>query len=591
MPIQSLNSNDKLKSLADGDNLSATQKKSLLDQYNTNISPISQQLGYLPTYGATTNPSRSAVSVVASAYDTSGNGGRKLVRLNNGWVVAGVFDSTNSQVRFYVSKDNFATTPTQLCYLKGSNVASSKLFSLVNVGNRIYVLAHVGGMKLFSFDATTVTNIDISTLTVNTLDTDYLSFDSNTIINNSTTELHACWSVKSSAYPNSFNIRYAKGTIASDGSVTWGAVEQWTSNNTTGNDMKNPSVVILSGRPIVMCESISGTSAYVIVAFSSSGMANAATGAYLKPYTNIYSGTTYTQSNPSATVDGAGAIHVVWQGYDATDNSSLNIRYSKSTDGGVTWSAMLKLTSGNTNNQGLPSITYDKNNNLYVYWQGTVTNYRIRSIIYNGTSWGSITDVTTNTTAHIQYPSLCDNHRDFTSPLVIWQDNVSPSVKFSGTWTDTPLVSETTSISAVSNKALIDAYVSANYPSQVSTRKRVANGTATSTSALDTGFDSYYNANVSNGNFAQLIVTGLTFTPSLIIVWVNAGNVMTSYRSGADFTNASNTQNVYVATGSGFVGGGVGSSPTYYAGFYVKSDRFSLPVNSTSTVYNWVAYE
>jgi hypothetical protein len=340
-----------------------------------------------------------------------------------------------------------------------------------------------------------------------------------------------------------------------------------------------------------MCESISGTSAYVIVAFSSSGMANAATGAYLKPYTNIYSGTTYTQSNPSATVDGAGAIHVVWQGYDATDNSSLNIRYSKSTDGGVTWSAMLKLTSGNTNNQGLPSITYDKNNNLYVYWQGTVTNYRIRSIIYNGTSWGSITDVTTNTTAHIQYPSLCDNHRDFTSPLVIWQDNVSPSVKFSGTWTDTPLVSETTSISAVSNKALIDAYVSANYPSQVSTRKRVANGTATSTSALDTGFDSYYNANVSNGNFAQLIVTGLTFTPSLIIVWVNAGNVMTSYRSGADFTNASNTQNVYVATGSGFVGGGVGSSPIYYTGFYVKSDRFSLPVNSTSTVYNWVAYE
>jgi hypothetical protein len=582
MPIQSLNSNDKLKSLADGDNLSATQKKSLLDQYNTNISPITSQLGYLPTYGATTNPSRSAVSVVASAYDTSGNGGRKLVRLANGNLISVVWKSpATSTLYLYKSTDNGATW-TQLCSVS----SMGGYYSIATNGSKVYLTGtNDSSAFLFSWviDPSTQTNVDIRNTGNVTVDSGQTTFSGLSNVYSSTDNtLHAAWASKNSTYPNSYNIRYAKGTIASDGSVTWGSVTQVTTASTTGSDSKYPSVVM------------SGTNPLIIYSFGTSSSSNQQIKCYNvsnSTTTNVYSvtSTVYTQSNPSATVDGTGAIHVVWHGLDATDTSVYNIRYSKSTDGGVTWSAMTKLTTGNTYDQWNASITYDQNNNLYVYFEGggaSWTGMRIRSLVYNG-SWSSVVDITSNTTGvGSKFASLCDNIRTFTSPLVIWQDNVSPSVKFSGTWTDTPLLSETTSISAVSNKALIDAYVNGNFP----TRKRYASGTVTSSS----GTSSFTFLGGGTGSFSTATVTGLTFKPTTIIYYYTQGayTVTLTYSTTQPFGVLVAPQQVGYASGGGTTTT-VGISGPIIAGgaLSVISGSFVIPVSSASISVSYLAIE
>jgi hypothetical protein len=571
MPIQSLNSNDKLKSLADGDNLSATQKKSLLDQYNTNISPISQQLGYLPTYGATTNPSRSAVSVVASAFDTSGNGGRKVVRLTNGWLVSAAYDNTAFYIRFYKSTDN-GSTWSQLC-TSGNWSAVGGNFSLVAVGTKVYTLVNRSNNStdFLYFEATTQTNIALTI--ANNLDSPTAYNGCSLAYSPTDNTLHAAWASKNATYPNSFNIRYAKGTIASDGSVTWGTPVYPDSGpiNISGRDCTNPSIVIQNNNPVILFTytgSLKRLSCY-----KNASVPNAAV--------TIIDGGSYDQSNPSATVDGTGAIHVVWHGLDATDTTNNNIRYSKSTDGGVTWSAITKLTSGNTAPQTSASITYDNNNNLYVYWYGVSGGgNRIRSIVYT-TSWGSIVDITSNSSGSTTDPSLCDNIRTFTSPLVIWRDNVSPSVKFSGTWTDTPLLSETTSISAVSNKALIDALVTKGVNG-----KKYASGTITSSSSLQsftyidgTTLSSYY-----------VTVTGLTFKPSLIylvngtnkryVIYseINDGLYPKTVKFVQVFSSTATTTSNYNLKGD--------VSPAS-----VTSTGFTLPVYNSSESYSWIAFE
>jgi hypothetical protein len=566
MPVQSLNWNDKIRNLAGADNLSDSQKKSLLDQYNTNISPIKNQLGYLPTYGATTNPSRSAVSVVASAYDTSGNGGRKLVRLSNGTLIN--ISKNGVNMYLYKSTDNGGNWT-----LIKTLVATTSLQDACITTNGTYI--HV-------FFTSQGTSANYSTYDVNgTLIGSSIFVDSSqTAVGNcslvySPTDntLHAAWASKNSTYPNSFNIRYAKGTIASDGSVTWGTPVYPDSGpiNISGRDCTNPSIVIQNNNPVILFTytgSLKRLSCY-----KNASVPNAAV--------TIIDGGSYDQSNPSATVDGTGAIHVVWHGLDATDTTNNNIRYSKSTDGGVTWSAITKLTSGNTAPQTSASITYDNNNNLYVYWYGVSGGgNRIRSIVYT-TSWGSIVDITSNSSGSTTDPSLCDNIRTFTSPLVIWRDNVSPSVKFSGTWTDTPLLSETTSISAVSNKALIDALVTKGVNG-----KKYASGTITSSSSLQsftyidgTTLSSYY-----------VTVTGLTFKPSLIylvngtnkryVIYseINDGLYPKTVKFVQVFSSTATTTSNYNLKGD--------VSPAS-----VTSTGFTLPVYNSSESYSWIAFE
>lgn len=381
-------------------------------------------------------PTITDTTVVAQAYDTSGNGGRKLVRLSNGWLVAGVYNSTNTRVELYISKDNGLTFPISIT--SGMSIVGSLTgLAIEAIGTFVYVaiLQSNGAIVLVVYNMLTTTKVFNSVLDSNKSSGGGISL----VSNSSGTELHACWASKNSTYPNSFNIRYAKGTINADGTVTWGAVEQVTSNNTTSYYNQNPSVIIGSnGYPIIISEADSSSN-YQIHSHKFDGSTWSGK--------VIYNGGSYIQSSPSAiyvpqSINGLanGRIWVAWHGTDATDTAVNNIRVSYSDDGGVTWSTMNKLSSGNLNNMTHASITANKLNEIFVVYTNNAGLALNRSKYSNGT-WSNLVSLLPNNTP--KFPStLFDNSFsvNFTEPLLIYQGTTgSLKVGFYGTWTVTTI--------------------------------------------------------------------------------------------------------------------------------------------------------
>lgn len=374
-------------------------------------------------------------TVVNQAYDTSGNGGRKLVRLSNGWLVATAKDSitdVNKPVyKLFVSSDN-GETWVEDSYSIGA-FAGVYDVSLVNKGNTLYLLSSskTGSniwrsrhhYKNFDTGVTGYSEIETSTQT----DMKNVSL----AINEQGTELHATWSSKNSAYPNSFNIRYAKGTINAGGSVTWGSLSQIKTLNTSGQNFKNPTVVVRGdGNPVVVCEFASSStntiSAYYWDGYSwSSG-------------TNIYIGGSYIQSSPSAIfvpseINGLpnGRIWVAWHGTDST-NSKPKIKVSYSDDGGVTWVAPNVFESGVNYSFYYPSISSYANGDIFIISESDFkgAGYKVVMQKYNG-SWSS-TLIITSGVESTKPSSLADYKIEATSPLFIYK--TASKVGFYGTW-------------------------------------------------------------------------------------------------------------------------------------------------------------
>lgn len=398
-------------------------------------------------------------TAVNSAYDTSGNGGRKLVKLSNGWLVAVV--KTTDYFYFYKTEKGDWSDKAQLCFVYQSAIDNNDITLSVK-GNRVYALLGQGSSSFavysVSFDATTVQNVDLWNNGVLIDNSQTALGNVSLAINEAGTELHAAWASKNSTYSSSFNVRYAKGVInQADGSVTWGAVEQWTTFNTTGSDCQNPTIFLVGNRPVVIEQHTVNGGAKSIMALSPSGLANAPSGGTIaKYYTLIYSDNTYAQSSPSAifvpqSVNGLanGRIWVAWHGRDATHTTIDHIRVSYSDDGGVTWSAMQKLTNDSYRHDS-PSLTANKNGELFIVCMGTDAsdaNYDVQKIKYSSGSWGSIQTVTAGTTNNKYRPSaLFDISMDFSEPLFIYQDLQNSKVGFYGTWTigtETPITENT----------------------------------------------------------------------------------------------------------------------------------------------------
>jgi|GEM_PF-3664354 len=417
-----------------------------------------------------TTYTRNDVSVTASGYDTSGNVGRKLVRLSNGWLVAVVKDTSSKYLRFYKSTDNGATF-TVFTTIDFSDTTNITDVSIVSTGTRVFVTttymynSTVGRLGFTSFDATTVS--DFSSLGTYSIMASVDNMQTalgnvSLAINSAGTELHAAWSSKNSTYPNSFNIRYAKGTINGDGSVTWGGVEQVTLRDISSDDVINPSIIVdKNGNPIIFActtgwyvnsngsaGSQVGTDGSSILALSKTlgGYTNSSwfgSGWYVSTvyYTSV---TSYTQSSPSAifvpqSVNGLanGRIWVAWHGTDSTDTSAENIRVSYSDDGGATWSSMQKLTTGGANYQRYPSITANKDGVVFVVWgghTGAPTNTVLaRQISYNG-SWGSITNITSGYSDGMSTLFDPTFSLQFSQPLFIYKYSTI-KVGFYGTFT------------------------------------------------------------------------------------------------------------------------------------------------------------
>ena len=225
--------------------------------------------------------------------------------------------------------------------------------------------------------------------------------------------------------------------------MTWGSVQQLTVNNITGQDSKNPCIIVLSnGLPRIVNEFTTGSSDYRIICRVFDGTTWTAPSVY-------GSGTlAYAQFNPCAifvpqSINGLanGRIWVTWHGFDSTDTTYENIRISYSDDGGLTWSPTQKLTTGNSYKNYYASITADKHNSIYIIFIGTESDsggyLRLKQAKYNGVTW-ILSTLTTNNTGQKYYPSTLFDLSfglDFSEPLFIYQDYLNSKVGFYGTWT------------------------------------------------------------------------------------------------------------------------------------------------------------
>lgn len=341
-----------------------------------------------------------ATVATGTGLSTAGNGGRKLVRLSNGWLVSIYYESSSLKLYLIKSLDGGATW-AQLCQIdSGGNYALAN-FAIASNGTKVFIISTMSQsfVASWSIDATTQTNTNIYSTNRLSVDTQTALGAISLAINDAGTELHAAWSSKNSTYPNSFNIRYAKGTIATDGSVTWGAVEQVTKYNTTGYYVQNPILLMYSNAPVIVSEAKDSTN-YLLV-LKQSGLPSAPSSTISWTWKYLFDGGSYVQANPTGqfipqSINGLanGRLWVAWHGKDATDSAKFNIRTSYSDDGGVTWATPTKQTTGNTYDQMNASLTADSQGKVLLTWDAqNATTTQTALKVFNGT-WGATTTLT-----------------------------------------------------------------------------------------------------------------------------------------------------------------------------------------------------
>lgn len=302
------------------------------------------------------------VNVVTSAYLTSNTA--PPVRLSNGWLVVPVYSGIT--VYLYISKNNGKTF--ELLGQRDTGTVTG--VSIVSKGNSVFLLVTIDGTKRINLYKINPTDEQPSIVPLASPDSDQTAFGACSItINQSGTELHAVWQSRNSKYSLSFNLRYSRGTINSDGSVTWGTVEQLTTTNSSSASNGRPIIAILNnGNPIVVYgASLSTTDRRVMFAFKN-------TDSWVQNAT-LYQAGPYIPISKSSVVDISGVFHTVWQGTDANDTVNPWIYYSNSKDNGIHWlAAPRKLLKGQN-----ASISSDKNGKLTITYDDGGDIKRIES--------------------------------------------------------------------------------------------------------------------------------------------------------------------------------------------------------------------
>lgn len=121
----------------------------------------------------------------------------------------------------------------------------------------------------------------------------------------------------------------------------------------------------------------------------------------------------------SIAVDSADNVHVVW--YDKTPGN-IEIYYKKSTNAGMTWGAINRLTwnSGDSNS---PVIAVDSNNHIHVVWSDlTPGNYEIfyRKSTNAGVTWGGTKRLSWNSGLSTSQVIAVDSNNTI---HLVWGDN------------------------------------------------------------------------------------------------------------------------------------------------------------------------
>lgn len=360
-------------------------------------------------------------TIIDIAYDISGNG-QKFVRLSDGSLVVGAKNGT-TDVRFLKSTDNGQTWS-----LLATITESNPSLSMVANGTNIYVLlAYSSVARMYKIDGimgsvSPYTNVDSGQSSVG---------EGFLAINKDGTALFAAWSSKNLAYSHSYNIRYAKGVINPDGTVSWSSIQQLTTDNTDGTDHRNPSIVInRNGNPVVIYETTANNGTLHLI------RSRTYNGSSWGSIVQIYNGNSYLLSSSDSCADKNGRIWLTWKGRNSANNSNDSVYVSYSDDDGANWTAAQLLAQGTAAfSTSSVSITSTYNGNVYILL-GVSNNgiSQIGKITYSEGSWGSYTAIRDNFNGAIPYPSpLYDLSIKIPDPVFIYKDY--NRLGFYGKWT------------------------------------------------------------------------------------------------------------------------------------------------------------
>lgn len=349
-------------------------------------------------------------TIVASNYVTQQN--MRPQRLQNGWIIFAAYKNTaTTGVYFYKWQVPFADgAATQLCFINTTDGFNAG--SMSSYGNNIYFVWSTGGTNFYNvnFDATTVSNTDRYSTRV-TVDTQTNCLGASIAVD-ATGVLHTAWTSKNATYPNSFNVRYSKSTSG----TTWDIPTQITVYNGAADNNANPCIAIMSNNnPIILFQNAQSGARY-IMSHSYSGSA------WLSQVIVFNAGGAFDQISPIVVVSNDGHIHIAWYGFDSTYTLQENIFYSESTNNGASWTAKTYITTGNTIENIEPTITVDRQNNVYIVYNRGYIAYKK----FDGTAWGAETQLTTTGAS----PSTCSNYLDYIKPMTVYRDTAA--VKFVG---------------------------------------------------------------------------------------------------------------------------------------------------------------
>lgn len=414
-------------------------------------------------------------TVIGSGYVTSRNARPQL--LSNGWIVAAVYSSSATRLQFRVKK-TVTGAWEDLAFLTTSNILS---WSLAVKGTRVFATLHTSSSNATSFlnfEATTVSStVSQSAVSIDNTSTSGQFSGEDLITNDAGTELHHAFSAKTPTYPNGFNIRYLKGTISLNGTVSWSSIQDLVTT-VSGQNFRNPAMTLtFDGRPSIAYEFLASTSFMITRTFNGSIWAESTL-----EYggTNLLTNVSYCFVPQSVNGLPKGRLWAAWQGKDATDNTKFNIRTSYSDDSGVTWATPTKQTTGNTYDQTNASLTADAQGKVLLTWDAqNATTTQTALKVFNGT-WGATTMLTGD--GYTNVATLFDStfKLGMTSPPLIRQS--TSGVYFSGNYSAGDSVSPASSALGDKTAASVLSYtVAPESGSTVTSIVEKINGTTVNT--------------------------------------------------------------------------------------------------------------
>lgn len=195
---------------------------------------------------------------------------------------------------------------------------------------------------------------------------------------------------------------------STDGGTSWGADTRLT--NIDSANSEKPTIAVNGSVVHVVWQDIrDGYYSEIYYKRSTDGGINWTADIRL---TNMSNG----KDNPSIAVSGSN-VHIVW--FDSRESLNGEIYYKLSTDGGITWGIDTRLTN-NTAVSKFPSIAVSGSNVHVVWHENRDGNYEIyyKRSTDGGLNWGVDTRLTNNT-ANSWFPSVAVSGSIVN---VVWQD-------------------------------------------------------------------------------------------------------------------------------------------------------------------------